>query len=441
MYTFISLACDKGEGFMKRLNKKLKLVLITAIVCSLFIAGCKKENAGTVEGNARKNTELNIFFYNETLVEGFNSLAAAFNKDNTNIIIKTEMIGPEYNTVLKTKEAAGKLPEIFAASSPGEPALKPYIDAKKIADVSSLKIIEKLSKEYKKSITFSDGKIYTIPFTNIARGLIYNEDIFKKCGIYNPPRTLDELKEVCEKLKDKGFTPFAISGKAGWSLGSCIFQPGQEIFSSVEWALNRDAGKASFKDNALPVFDLIDIVLENCQPKVLNTDFMDALAIYGEEKAAMLLLTSDSIDVLAQISPTAAEKSRMIAIPYTNDSNKNKLYFDYGATFSVSSKADIAAVDKFFDYIVNGDGKEIFAKEMMALNPYGIDFESTRVNKDVLALVKSGDIINVTQYLLMPDGFWQCNANAMQSYIGGRVNKVQMLEMLDKDWDSISGKK
>ncbi len=433
--------------FMKQVKKLIGLLNISLLVGAMLLGGCSsKEKAdGSKSGVAQPTqstqqaVQMHIFFYHETLVQGFESLAKAFNEENPHVTITTEMIGPEFNTVLKTKEAVGKLPEIFAASSPGEPALKPYIQAGKIADVSSLKVINQLSEDYRKSITFTDGKIYTVPFTITSRGLIYNEEIFNTYGI-SPPTTLDELARVCKTLKANNIIPFGISGKAAWSVGSCIFQPGQELFSSPEWAADMDAGKASFVDNALPVFDLIDLAKENCQPNMMSTDYMDIMAMYGEGQVAMLMLPSDVLNVLEGISPEAAEVSRIIGIPYTNDPEKNKLYIDYSASFAISSAADLEVVDRFFDFVINGKGKEIFITQMKSLNPYGIDFETFQGNKDVLSHIEQGNIINDTQYLLMPDGFWQSNGMAMQTYLGGGVDQEGMLRLLDKDWQTIINK-
>jgi len=68
----------------------------------------------------------------------------------------------------------------------------------------------------------SDGKIYGLPYTGEALILYYRTDILKKAGYDGPPKTYDELEEICKKVntpecpcftvrasRGRGYNPFA----------------------------------------------------------------------------------------------------------------------------------------------------------------------------------------------------------------------------------------
>lgn len=403
---------------------------LIVLVFSILVVGCSNGDK-----QSSKDKSMRILFYKQEIVEGMNEMAKLFMEQNPNVSIENEMIGTEYNAVLKTKDTAGKLPQVFAASTPGERALKPYIDAGKIIDVSNFNIIQQLPKDYRDSITFSDGNIYVIPFLTTARGIIFNEKLFEKAGISEFPKTLDEMKVACQKLKAVDVIPFACGAKDGWTLGSLIFQPGQEVFSTQDWIEKRNNGEASFKDNALLVFDFIDLFLENVQEKPLDTDYIGSVELYATEQAAMIIQGPWVIDIIAELDDNVANQSRMAAIPFTN--NENKLYFDYDLYFCVSSEADVELVNQYFDFMINGEGRKVFKSHIKSINPYGIEYETRQVEKDILKAVEAGETIENTQYINMPDGFWQTLAIGMQEYVSGKLTKEQVLEKFDRDWDNM----
>ncbi|GIH77947.1 N-acetylglucosamine/diacetylchitobiose ABC transporter substrate-binding protein [Planobispora longispora] len=56
------------------------------------------------------------------------------------------------------------------------------------------------------------GKPYVMNYVFSAYGLWYDAALFEKEG-WTPPKTMDEFKALCEKIKAKGIVPFAFAGK------------------------------------------------------------------------------------------------------------------------------------------------------------------------------------------------------------------------------------
>jgi len=58
-----------------------------------------------------------------------------------------------------------------------------------------------------------DGKKYSIPIVGYWEGMFVNEDVCEAAGVEVPGKdtTWDEFIEICQKIKDAGYTPIAIS--------------------------------------------------------------------------------------------------------------------------------------------------------------------------------------------------------------------------------------
>ena len=54
-----------------------------------------------------------------------------------------------------------------------------------------------------------DNELYSMPFNSSTPILYYNKDMFEKAGITETPQTLEDLLDVCKKLKDAGMTPIS----------------------------------------------------------------------------------------------------------------------------------------------------------------------------------------------------------------------------------------
>src|SRR5438874_4708350 len=95
-----------------------------------------------------------------------------------------------------------------------------------------------------------DGKLLAVPFSFDMRALFYRTDLFKAAGVQNPPKTLDELAQVAQKVnKPPDVYGYMIVGKGDpalreysdllWAYGGDFLEKGLES-SARAW--NTDAG-------------------------------------------------------------------------------------------------------------------------------------------------------------------------------------------------------
>lgn len=76
---------------------------------------------------------------------------------------------------------------------------------------------------YNEGFLFDDGtKMYTMPFLKSTEVLYYNKDVFEDLGL-TPPKTWDEMEEVCKILKREypNCVPFGYDSDANWFITMC----------------------------------------------------------------------------------------------------------------------------------------------------------------------------------------------------------------------------
>ncbi|WP_026504925.1 extracellular solute-binding protein [Butyrivibrio sp. NC3005] len=62
-----------------------------------------------------------------------------------------------------------------------------------------------------------DGKMLAIPYSGLTGcDIFYNKTIFSDLGL-EVPTTIDELEDVCDKLKAKGIIPFSLANASKWT--------------------------------------------------------------------------------------------------------------------------------------------------------------------------------------------------------------------------------
>ena len=122
---------------------------------------------------------------------------------------------PNRNEAIRTALAGGAGPDV--AQVPGVSYVAEY------ANAGYLLPLGELADEFGWSDLFVpwalssgvvDGKLYTLPGEYETLVIFYNKTLFEEKG-WEPPETIDELMELCERIAAEGIIPFA-SGNAEW---------------------------------------------------------------------------------------------------------------------------------------------------------------------------------------------------------------------------------
>lgn len=78
-----------------------------------------------------------------------------------------------------------------------------------------------------------DGVQYVLPFYFNIEGWWYNPDQFKANG-WTPPKTYDELLDLCEKIKAKGIAPITFQGKYPYYMIDGMLFPWAQSIGGIE---------------------------------------------------------------------------------------------------------------------------------------------------------------------------------------------------------------
>lgn len=82
----------------------------------------------------------------------------------------------------------------------------------------------------------SGGTLKAIPYQLTTYCFWYNADIFEKAGVTETPKTWEEFKEVCQKIKDAGYTPITTddayaTNMWNWHLGRYVGETAETAIS------------------------------------------------------------------------------------------------------------------------------------------------------------------------------------------------------------------
>ena len=183
----------------------------------------------------------------DSYMQAIEELKASY--PNVTVNVKTfEM--EEYKLKIKAAAKANELPDIFytwSGSFLGD-----------LVNTDAVYCLEDVMNKYVKSgdvpkvmldNTTYDGKKYGIPLNMNVVVLYANMDLLKEAGYTEVPKTIADLTACCDKLLEKGITPFGCSGEA-W----CISEYLEPIMEKTIGAAALNAifgGTASFNNEGI----------------------------------------------------------------------------------------------------------------------------------------------------------------------------------------------
>ncbi len=150
-------------------------------------------------------------------------------------------------------------------------------------------------------VTSPDGNLYMLPEARYGNVFYYWVDKFEEYGL-EEPETFDEFMEICQKLKDAGETPIAVSGKASWNvLAFLYFKPWRTTFDGFISKVK--TGEMKFADDPIGV-EAANFLYELGQKEYFpagfsNIDFTDTVNNFLGGQSVMLYTYSSMMNQLA----------------------------------------------------------------------------------------------------------------------------------------------
>lgn len=225
--------------------------------------------------------------------ETFAALVAEFQKQNPDIEVKVNTTAhEEFKKSIRIWLASDNPPDVLTWFA-GNRAMF-FIEKGLIMDITDVweegGLFEKFPKAFR-SISFMDDKAYFLPDSYYWWAIYYRKSIFEQHNI-TPPKTWEELLNVCASLKEKNITPFTIGTKYRWTAAAWFDYINMRV-NGPEFHMDLMFGKVPYNDERVAkVFtywqELLDkgYFLENAA----SYSWQEALQFMVRNEAAMYLM-------------------------------------------------------------------------------------------------------------------------------------------------------
>jgi multiple sugar transport system substrate-binding protein len=274
-------------------------------------------------------------------VRSTKDLIASFQKLHSQI--KIDARNDPYNPQTFLAKAAAHSQEDVVDTYFTEPQL--MIQKKVVADVTSQVKSLSFFNSYMPSalsiVTGSDGKIYGLPYSGYALGVMYSRKIVKAAGLNpdNPPKTWDDFRTYAAKIAATGvpgYIELTKDNNGGWHLANWIYTGGGTLEET-------DGGKTrAIFNNDRAVLWLKQLQAMKHTDKSLYSDtlvgYNDGLQAFAAGKAGMIVEASDVLLTLK--SSYNADLTDIGLWPMPQNGGNSALAGGHVYVFKAGDKAD-----------------------------------------------------------------------------------------------------
>jgi multiple sugar transport system substrate-binding protein len=281
-----------------------------------------------------------------------------FQKQNTDIKVKYEVIADQYMDVMKTRLIGGTGPDVF------------YLDAFEAPALIAKGVVEPLDAYVQPSFDVNDfeapllnafkagGKTYGFPKDYSTLALFYNKKMFADAGITAPPATWDELQADAKKLT-KGTTQYGFG--VAPELARQMF-----MINAFGGQVTNAAGDATFNtpEGLKGLQMVIDQRLKDktsAQPSDVGAGWGGEM--FGQGKAAMVLEGNWAIPYLKTTFPNIDYGTAEVP---TVNGKKSTMAYTVAYVMNKASKNKDAAW-RLISYLTGKEGMKTWTSKGFAL--------------------------------------------------------------------------
>ncbi|MBS2967978.1 extracellular solute-binding protein [Metabacillus sp. KIGAM252] len=328
---------------------------------SLALTGCSAGTSGNSENGGEKE-KISFIHWRGEDTKVFNELISQFEEKNPNIDVEMNVFpSDQYQTLAQTKLMDGTVGDVFA-SFPGA-QFQSIAKANLYTDLTDSKAVKQYQPQYIKAGQ-KDGKQLAVPYQLVYNMPLYNKELFEKYGL-TPPKNWEEFLSVSKKLQDNGITPIAFAGAdigAGQFMNTMVMNnaPDDKTITGLEKGDSKLTEEWWVK-TLTQIKELQD--KGAFQKDALGTKQDTAVALFAQEKAAMLATGSYSIATVKSLNPDI--KVQLLA-PITVPEGEAKWEGIHTTTFMLGinnrSKHKEAA-EKFIEFLSEPEHASDYANQ------------------------------------------------------------------------------
>ncbi|MBW7474237.1 ABC transporter substrate-binding protein [Paenibacillus oenotherae] len=340
--------------------KKTLFILMVAVLMISILAGCASSSNSNKSGETKdaQQVELQFFQYKPEARDTFDKLIAKFEEQYPHIKVVQDN-PPDASTVLKTKIAAGEIPDVIANGGDNVHAM--LATSGVLADLSAAPELKNITESYiqiLKDITGTD-EVYAIPYGVNANGVIYNKALFKELGL-TVPATWDEFVKLSQTIQEAGRLPFYFTFKDSWTTLPSFNAFGASTQGDQYFAKRKEK-QTSFAEGYKEAAEKYLQFISFGQKDSFGKGYNDGNAAFANGESVMYAQGVWAISEIKKINPEI--ELGVFPYPVTNDPDQNKLISGVDQLLSISAKSEHPDEAKLFiRFLMNPDNAKNYVQ-------------------------------------------------------------------------------
>lgn len=453
-------------------KKVMGRIVPTALALAMMmtvLTGCRfgfasdPDDPNEAEKKVPIDTSTDTFEYDASL----NGTNITLLNTKAEIQVALEEMGAEYEKksgvhveVMPVTDGDSPYTKMISLYNSGNPPTLAILDTTDVIALAREKAVdltdEKWTAEAEGYTTDIDGKIYSFPLCIEGRGIIYNkkaiEDTLGEEFDPDSVRTLDDFRELLDKLVAGGMERPVSVAKEDWSLGAHHLQYIYETYDGTSEGAQKiieeiKAGEADLSsyDRLSGFLDMFDVLKEYNVAKgdPLGADYDEMAIDLADGKTAFWFNGNWAWPNLSEAG--AEEDDEYGFLPYylNNDSTdfvNSKIQGSPSKQImldgQVASDKEQAAAKEFLNWIVYSEiGQQMLVKTCNIIPPFQNNpYEpADPLSRDIYEKVHSGKAFNASA--IVPNDHWAVLGAAMQKYLAGRSEREELIDSIQNYWD------
>ena len=342
--------------FRTVMKKMLSVTVVGAMVFSLAACGSKEESsdAGSDESKTEESGDgVTLKFqqwWGAELPEGYlDEIVANYEKETG---VKVELLTAPWadtKTAITAGATNGTIADIISVDGAW---LAEFADMGIISDVEAAGVDTSLASD----VWEVKGTKYVVPVNNFAYPMYANMDILEKAGVTELPTTWTELIDVCKKVRDAGYSAFALN------LGTTNANGIQNVFGGTGWAsgikIKDDNGeyKTAGNEELASLAELFKTLYdEGClYPGMSTLEESEMTSNFAAGNCAFTLASAATMSQFTDVN----FKATTVPVKDGYEGEKGICYASWAVGISEASENKEEAA-KFINYLLGGiDGKD-----------------------------------------------------------------------------------
>ncbi|MCI8327724.1 MAG: ABC transporter substrate-binding protein [Lachnospiraceae bacterium] len=356
---------------MKR--RILSLLFVLSIMTAVF-TGCGNSDDSSSDESAKKDDNKGSVYYlnfKPEVDDQWQEIAKAYTK-KTGVDVKVVTAASnQYETTLKSEMSGSNAPTLFQINGPvGYKSWKDYC-----LDLSDTDLYKNM-QDQSMAVKGDDGKVYGIPFSVEAYGIIYNNAIMEKYFALDGAvvkkmdeiDSFDKLKEVVEDMTKKK-DDLKIEGV----FASTSLKPGEDwrwqthlanlpIYYELQDKKVNDLDEITFKYGD-QYKNVLDLYMDNSVSEkglLGSTDVAASMAEFALGECAMVQNGNWAWSQISKVDGNVVKKGdiKFLPIYFGVDDKKQGLCIgteNFWCVNSKASKEDIEATKDFLNWLITDD--------------------------------------------------------------------------------------